>query len=277
MNDLNIATSILSLTAPGTSVLSGRPAQTLARQANQSAASIRDSDPSRFGFFAALPPILESLPAAIAEVHYALDDLKADGVTLYTRYGPGNAYLGHEEFVPLWEALNEKHAVIFIHPTHSVDTNPVNPSLPQPVIDYPHETCRTILDLLVNDRIRQFPNVRIITSHAGGTFPYIATRATEILPDYGMTKRTAEEMMADARELYYDLALSGNEYQLDLLMKFAKPERILFGSDFPYAPTKTIMTNARNIDEYGKTGMSVEMAGKMARDNALALFPRLKN
>lgn len=63
------------------------------------AASICDADPSRFGFFAALPPILDDVDAAIAEIAFALDRLHADGVTLYTRYG--HAYLGHADLKPI--------------------------------------------------------------------------------------------------------------------------------------------------------------------------------
>ena len=82
MTELGISTSIISLTAPGCTLLSGPGAVNLAREVNESAASIRDSDPSSFGFFAALPPILEDIPAALTEIAYALDVLKADGVTL---------------------------------------------------------------------------------------------------------------------------------------------------------------------------------------------------
>lgn len=276
MKEQNIGTTILSLTAPGTTVLSGSPAATLARQVNEYAASVRDQSPESFGFFAALPPILDSIPAALAEIDYALDVLRADGVTLYTRYGKNNNYLGHDSLKPIWTKLSERRAVVFVHPTHAVDTNLINPKLPQPVIDYPHETCRTIVDLLMSNYIREFAGpsgCKVLVSHAGGTFPYIATRAAVMLPDYGLTDRSAEEFLEDARELYYDLALSSNTYQLDLLLKFAKPENVLFGSDFPYAPPATIRWHGTALDEYS---MEANASFQIARGNALKLFPRLK-
>jgi predicted TIM-barrel fold metal-dependent hydrolase len=97
--------------------------------------------------------------------------LKADGVTLFTRYGDGNYYLGHEKFKPIWDELDKRAAVVFIHPTHPVDITPVNKLLAQPIIDYPHETTRTAVDLIVSDTIRTHRNVKIILSHAGGTHP----------------------------------------------------------------------------------------------------------
>ena len=272
MVELGIATCILSLTAPGCTILSGIPAVKLARNVNESAASIRDSDPSRFGFFATLPPVLDDIPATLAEIVYALDVLKADGVTLFTRYGPGHTYLGHTHMRPIWAELNKHSATVFVHPTHLVDTHLVNPRLPQPIIDYPHETTRTIVDLIVSKTIQEHPNCKIILSHAGGTFPYLATRAAVMLPDYGLSDQSAAEFFQDAKSLYYDLALSGNQYTLGLLTKFAEKEHILFGSDFPYAPTPTIRTHTTELDQYE---LSEEQRWQINRGNALKLFPRL--
>lgn len=273
MAELGISTSILSLTAPGCTLLSGSAAAKLAREVNESAASIRDSDPSSFGFFAALPPILEDIPAALAEIAYSLDELKADGITLYTRYGPGHTYLGHPDFAPIWAELNRRAAVVFIHPTHSVDTRLVNPNLPQPMIDYPHETTRTAVDLIMSKTVSKHPKCKIILSHAGGTLPYIASRVAVMLPDYGLSSQSAEEFLHDAKSLYYDLALSGNEHTLRLLTNFAKSTHILFGSDFPYAPTPTIITHTKCLNS---NELSREQKHQIYRDNALELFPARK-
>ncbi|KAF4631452.1 hypothetical protein G7Y89_g6678 [Cudoniella acicularis] len=274
MRDLNIGTAILSLTTPGCTFLSGPAAASLAREVNESAAAIRDADPSHFGFFAALPPLLEDVSATLAEIAYALDVLKADGVALYTRDGKGHTYLGHPDLMPIWAELERRRAVVFVHPTHTVDTQLLNPRLPQPMIDFPHETTRAAVDLIVNNRIREHPHCNIILSHAGGTLPYLATRAAEMLPDYGLSEKTAEEFMEDAREFYHDLALSGNKYTLGLLTKFAREDHILFGSDFPPAPEKTIRTYTTNLEEFE---LSDSCRYEIDRGNALRLFPRLKD
>jgi len=272
MEELSIDTTILSLTAPGCTILKGQEAAKLARSVNESAASIRDSFPSNFGFFAALPPI-DSLEATLAEIAYALDVLHADGITLYTRYGPGNRYLGHPDFAPIWAELSRRFAVVFIHPTHLADTSLVNPSLPQPMIDYPHETTRTAVDLIMSNCIRDSPGCKVILSHAGGTLPYLATRAAYMLPDYGLSQKPAEEFLDDARSFYYDLALSSNPYTLALLLKFTDPTHILFGTDFPYAPTKTIKAHVTMYDAYA---LDDKQSYQIARGNALELFSRLR-
>lgn len=274
MTEQSIDTTILSLTAPGCTIIHGTAAVQLARSVNESAASIRDADPTRFGFFASLPPVLDDINAAVREAIYALDVLKADGITLFTRYGAENTYLGDPAFLPLWSALNDRQTVVFIHPTHLSTTDLVNSRLPQPMIDYPHETTRAAVDLIMHNRIREFPQCRIILSHAGGTLPYLATRAAHMLFDSGLSAKPAEDFLVDARTLYYDLALSGNEFTLTFLMQFVGPSKILFGTDFPYAPLKTVRTHTTGIDAFE---MDEETNEKIAKGNALRLFPRLRD
>lgn len=245
-----ISTTVLSLTASSCTILQLEESTSLARAVNQHAASIHDSSPSQFGFFAVLPTLYENVPAAIVKVTYALDNLHADGITLYTRYGPSSNYFGHRSFTPLWEELNRRSTVVFIHPTHTVDTSLVNPKLLQPVIDYPHETGKTAVELIISDAITRYPNVKVILSRAGGTLPYLATRAAHLTCDYELSSKPAKEFLEEAKSFYYDLALSRNEHELGLLLGFARSERVLFGTDFPYAPVKTTETNTKGLECY---------------------------
>ena len=84
MQKHGIATSILSITAPGAAVLEGVEAARLARRMTEYAAKMRDEDPSSYGFFVNLPSILDR-EATLAELKHSLDVLEADGVCLSTR------------------------------------------------------------------------------------------------------------------------------------------------------------------------------------------------
>lgn len=209
---------------------------------------------------------------AIAEITYALDVLKADGITLFTRYGPGNLYLGHATLRAIWRALNERHAVVFIHPTHSVDINLISHTLPQPIVDYPHEMTRTAVDLVMSNTKRENPNCKIILSHAGGTLPWLAKRAAS-LADTGLTTKTRSEILEDIGSFYFDLALSSSKQVIQMLLEFTAPDHIVHGSDFPCAPPKTIATFLSESEE-AKLGQDLEYA--INRGNALQLFPRFE-
>lgn len=179
------------------------------------------------------------------EIRYALDELNADGVIFFTRYGDANYYLGHPEVRPIWEELDRRAAVVFIHPTQAVDTNLVNKRLLQPFVDYPHETTRTAVDLIVTDTFRKYKNCKIILSHGGCTLLYLAMRPAIAMKDTGLCDMTPEHFLEITRMFYYDLALTDSAFALPLLQKFASPDRILYGSDFLYAPTTSIKFSAK--------------------------------
>ncbi|KAL7932233.1 hypothetical protein V8C35DRAFT_281843 [Trichoderma chlorosporum] len=276
MEKHRIGASILSITSPGTSILNDDlpGANALSRAINKSAAALRDEHPSRLGFFATLPPVTTvNMAAVLDEVTYAFDELHADGVTLFTRYGPH--YLGHETFRPLWAELDRRNAVAFIHPTHSVGHDTVSSALPQPVIDYPHETTRTAVDLIQQGVLASFPAVKVILSHAGGTLPYLAMRAAHLAADARFSTLSAGDFLDRAKNFYFDIALSSNPIQLDLLLAFAKPGHVLYGSDFPYAPEKSIGTFVEALNAYEEK-LDEETRYSIARGAALQLLPRLR-
>lgn len=268
-------TAILSVTAPGPDIVgNSATAATLARECNDYVAKVRDQQPDAYGFFAVLPSLFDT-EACLKEIAYALDKLHADGVVVYTRYGAGNDYLGHPSFRPVWQELNRRKAVVFVHPTHGVDTAIVNSNLPHPMFDYPHETGRAAIDLITSGTLRTYcKDCKVILSHAGGTLPYLVGRVAGLMPASPMTVgRSSEELLADARLFYYDTALSSNPATLKALFEIADPTHVLFGSDFPNAPNDAIkyFTNLLQV--------TISTVGINAEDlyyrNAITLFPRL--
>jgi predicted TIM-barrel fold metal-dependent hydrolase len=272
---MKVSTTILSVTAPGPAIAKdSATAALLARECNISAAQIRDASPTQYGFFASVPSLFDT-DLVLQEIQYALDVLHADGVTLFTRYGQGPNYLGHQAFEPIWAELSRRRAVVFIHPTHPQDTSLINPALPQPMFDYPHETGRTALDIITSGRLRQYPGCKVILSHAGGTLPYLIHRAATMLPcmpadrNIGLSR---EDILKQAREFYFDTAISANAVTLKALVEFAQPDHILFGSDFPNAPTDAIVHFTRFIEDGMPDGVTVDDL----KENALSLFSRLR-
>ena len=268
-------TAILSVTAPG-ACIEKDPAEAskLARECNEYCASLKRKDPAGYGFFASLPSLFD-VEASLSEINFAFDRLDADGVTLFTRYGDGNYYLGYEDFEPIWAELSKRKAIVFVHPTHPVDTELVHPSLPQPMFDYPHETGRTAMSLIVNNTLKKYPGCRVILSHAGGTLPYLIHRAAGMLPVTPMTVgKTTEEIVEEASIFYYDLAISSNPATLKALYEVAKPGHVVFGTDFPNAPTPAIKRFTANLEKFSTP---VESLSAVFNESALALFPRLRS
>ena len=278
MTTLSISTAVLSLSAPGAEI-AGTPAtgnalagRALARQWNDYSASIRAREPAKFGFFGALPSLTD-VEGSIEALRYALDELKADGITLFTSYD--GKYLGDKDFEPIWAELDKRNAVVFIHPYHTPSATWTSAQLPQPIIDYPHETTRTACDLIVSGRKRQFRSCKIILSHAGGTLPFLSWRMMALcstLFEGLLTEESphGEQITEDAKSFYFDTALGGSANILDSLLKWAPRERVLYGSDFPYATVEAEWSD-KELEGYEMDG---ERRKAVYRENALKLFPR---
>jgi 6-methylsalicylate decarboxylase len=264
MDDVGTATAILSLSAPGTTPAdSDGEAVSMAREVNYYAADLVKQHPDRFGFFATLP--MPHLKATTDEAVRALDDLGADGVTLLAN--AAGRYVGQPEDDPLFAALDERGAVVFIHPAELPD--PTVAGVPPFATDFLLDTTRAAYLLVRHGVVRRYPRIRFILSHAGGFVPYAAHRmAVSIVAETG---RSPLEVLEDLRSFYFDTALSGSPAALPSLLAFARPEHVLFGSDWPFAPATAVHYFTAGLDNY----VGALASGRaINRDNAAALFPQ---
>ena len=239
----------------------------MARRVNEYTANLVSQNGARFGNFATVP--LPDVEAAAAEAVYALDHLHADGVVLLSNYD--GVYLGDPRFAPLWQVLDSRSAVVFVHPAHP--TVPL-PGVPGPLVDYPFDTTRNAVHMVFNGVLTRYPNVKIILSHAGGFVPYAALRFALLQPALQPAGPTADELLARFKSFYWDTALSSGRYAFASLAAFADPERILFGSDYPYASAVVSAEFTRILDQ--DTGLSAEQADAVNFGNATKLFRRYR-
>ncbi|WP_409180880.1 amidohydrolase family protein [Amycolatopsis sp. VS8301801F10] len=267
MDANGIATSVLSLTAPGVTGWSGPARRETARRVNEYTAELVRERPDRFGLFATVP--LPDVEGAVAEVDHAFGALRADGVVLLSNYD--GTYLGDDRYAPLWAALDRHRAVVFVHPAHP--QVPLLPGIPGPLVDYPFDTTRNAVHMVFHGVPERYPDVRIILSHAGGFVPFAALRFCQIQAALEPAGPTAEDLLARFRGFYWDTALSSGEYAFGALARFADPARILYGSDFPYAPPEVGTRFTEILDS--ESGLTPEQSRAIDSGNARALFPRL--
>ena len=119
-----------------------RPPGTWPVRVNEEHAELVGKHPDRFGQFAVLT--LPDVEGAVAEAIHALDVLGADGVVVLSN--AGGTYLGDPSIDPLWHALDERGAVVFVHPTAPPGL-PMLPGLPSPLLDFPFDTTRAALQM----------------------------------------------------------------------------------------------------------------------------------
>jgi 6-methylsalicylate decarboxylase len=269
MDTHGIATSILSISFPGVHFGDDAAAGALARRCNELAAELGVRWPGRFGGFAVLP--LPDLSGALAEAQFALDTLRMDGVVLLASYG--GRFLGDAAFEPLMRELDRRKAVVLIHPGMHPSSRALGTPWPGFMLEFVIDTSRAAINLLFSGALERFPNIRFILAHGGGVIPYIAWRLSvapmisPLIPQWPQDK-----IFEGLRRFWYDTALCATAHSLPALMQTSSPERILFGSDWPYAPTKITALSIQGLKE--APGVSDALRASIDRGNALKLFPR---
>jgi predicted TIM-barrel fold metal-dependent hydrolase len=290
-------TALLSLSSPGLCFGNAIKERKIARALNEFAAQSVRRWPERFGFFATLP--LPDVEAALAEISYALDTLHADGIGLLSNYA--GIYLGDARFDPIFAELDRRAAVIFIHPTIFTGSeipsaknagSPV-PALPGFMLEFVFDTTRAVANLVLSETLKNYPHLRIILSHAGGTVPFVAQKivsgalftafASQIntgqiaLPREqfeAIRQAFSEDVFSQLRELYYDTALSANSNAFSSLQQLVPASHILLGTDYPFAPEIESGSTAARLATL--PGLSEQELQDIEGNNALKLFPRLQ-
>ncbi|MFE0678240.1 amidohydrolase family protein [Streptomyces sp. NPDC058867] len=263
MDLLGTATAIVSVSTPGTGFLTDPgEAAALARRLNEFSAALAAEHPHRFGHFATLP--MPDVTASAAEAARALDELGADGVTLLANNR--GVYLGSDGQDALWRVLDERRAVVFVHPA-DLPAPPVE-HIPPFAADFLLDTTRAAYLLVRNGVPRRHPNIRFVLAHAGGFVPYASHRmAVAIAADTG---RSPLDTLEDFRGFYFDTALSSSPAALPTLLAFARPGHVLFGSDWPFAPAPAGQYFANGLDSH----LAPDVLRAVNRANAEALFTR---
>jgi predicted TIM-barrel fold metal-dependent hydrolase len=143
MDDAGIDVAITSISSPGVHMGDDSAARDLARRVNELSAELIRDHPDRFGGYAALP--LSDVDGALRELEYGLDVLKLDGVVLFSN--ARGVYLGDPRFRSLFDELERRAAVVFVHPTASPDSAVRGLGLPDTLIDFTANTTRAVAQL----------------------------------------------------------------------------------------------------------------------------------
>ncbi len=237
------------------------------RACNEWQAQIVRDNPRRFGTFGSLP--LPNVDACLKEVTYAYDTLHVDGMRAQPSYN--GKYLGHADFAPIWDELNKRKGIMFVHPTQPQCCGPVIPNAPSATLEFPYDTTRTMTDLLLTGTFTKYPDIRWIFSHGGGVLPMIAGRIGNTLSRVPrLRERVPNGAEYEFKKLYVDTASAFYPASFAGMAQLYGTKHILFGTDIPYVPIK------EGAEGVSKLKVDAKARADIDRNNALGLFPRLQ-
>ena len=242
MDEAGVETSVLTLAAPQPS------SAEVVRQTNEAAARIKKEHPGRFLFCAALP--LPDVSRAIEEAKYALDVLKADGIKLATNVD--GQYLGAPELDTLFSVLNERKAVVILHPHRPEPVNKqVMQQTPLAMQEYLSETTRAVSNMISRNVLARYNDIKVVVPHCGAYLPLSIPRMKSLTPVMQANKKVGEiDYEANLRTLYYDLAGAHSPEVVRMLLTITTPDHLLYGSDYPYVAPQVLTQSLARMKDY---------------------------
>ncbi|KAJ9615636.1 hypothetical protein H2200_001711 [Cladophialophora chaetospira] len=255
MDKLGVSKSILSITSPGTHLRTNDDdlAQRVTQETNDAVAEICRSHPDKFGFFASLP--LPDVAGSIKEIDRALDNLGALGFALMTN--AHGYYLGDNHLDKVFSKLNDRKAIVFMHPTSchshkSPETERPLSQYPAPMLEFFFDTTRAVVNLILSGTVARYPDITYLVSHCGGALPPLVERfssfSTRILGgDAAVDSNSVKDLFKS--RFYFDLAGFPFPDQIHGLLRQADASRLLYGSDYPYTPAFALTGMGARMDE----------------------------
>lgn len=266
---LGIATGMLSISSPGVHYGDNAAARRLARRVNEVGADTVAKFPTRFGLFAELP--MPDLDGSLEELAYALDVLHADGIALKTN--AGGTYLGDRRFNPIFDELNHRKALVFIHPTSPCCWKDCAMGYPRSMLEFPFDTTRAVTNLIFSGTLERCRDIRIIVPHNGGALPMLAERITRAGSALPLAPAYRGEAISYLRRLYYDTASAASNHTLSSLLHISDSSHIVYGSDSPWAPEAAVLSTNHRLET--SKYFSDRDRECIYRNNALRLIARL--
>ena len=242
MDEAGIAKSVLTMAAPNPT------SAEIVRATNEAAARLKREHPDRFMFCAALP--LPDVDAAIKEARYALDVLGADGIKLATN--ANGQYLGAPELDTLFSFLNERKAVVILHPHRPEPVNRlVMQQTPLAMQEYLSETTRAVSNMISRNVLARYPNVKVVVPHCGAYLPLMVPRMKSLTPVMLANRLVGDiDWEANLAALYYDLAGAHSPEVIRMLLTITTPDHLLYGSDYPYVAPQVLTQSLQRMQQY---------------------------
>jgi 6-methylsalicylate decarboxylase len=252
----------------------GQQARDIARRVNETLADIVSRHPSRFGAVATLPG--QDPDGAMAEIAYALDTLKLDGVSTSTSVN--DVYLGDAQFDPWFAELNRRGATLFVHPTFTKASLTLLIGLNPSVLEFMFDTTRMIANMVATGAKQRFSDIKIISTHGGGTIPYLVNRIEMLEHAFGVgpgrLELSPEEVRQGIASFYYDLTAATSEAQLGAILKLVPVSQLVMGLDYPLTPKSTFAPAIADIGRY--PAFNEADLESLSYGNAGRLYPALK-
>lgn len=267
MDRHGIDKQVLTLSTPALNVFSpaeAREAREAARIANDGIAEVVARRPERFVGVATLP--MNDVEDAVEELDRAAGSLGLRGVQIFSH--ANETPIDDARFFPLYDRIAELDLPILLHPVGGDYNARTHDYMLWLTMGWPFETSVAMARLVYSGFMERYPTLKIVTHHLGAFVPYLARRIEDISRTLEKTgaSRLRLPALAYYKRFYGDTAVHGHKTALAEGYDFFGPDRILFGSDYPFVALE------ETVASVGEWNLSSEEREKILGGNARKLF-----
>ncbi len=195
---------------------------------NDGLAAIAAAHPDRLAPLYHLPVAHPELAARIVRERAAAGEARFSMPT-----GQPGLMLSDASHAPLWQALDDVSAFVFLHPGEGCDGR-LDPFYLHNLLGNPSETAVAAGHLVFAGVLERHPHITICLAHAGGTVPAVAGRWQRGFATGRPGVDTQVEAPAKALRRFCVDCIAHDDTLLDLAASVFGEERIVFGSDWPF-------------------------------------------
>lgn len=270
MDKYGIDMQALSLSAPVLLAFGKDEVSEICRLSNEENYALCKAFPKRFINICVIS--LLDTDRAMKELDYGINELDCRGITVATNQrGKG---LDSPEYFPFYEEVVERDLPLFLHPTDwesypLVDT--VKGWRMMQVFGWPFDSTQAVWRLIFGGVIDRFTSLKVVTHHLGAMFPYFSRRVEQNFRKFLKDKlpRPISDYWAN---IYGDSAMDGTDPAYPCGYAFFGPDRMVFGTDYPYGLEEGEDFIRENLAGIKKMAISEEDKKKILGENAKKLL-----
>jgi aminocarboxymuconate-semialdehyde decarboxylase len=233
MDRKGIDMRLLSLSAPNVHSFPSERQPGLARSLNDALLRQCETAPDRLRALCCLP--LSDGEEALKELDRVRSSSLFSGIAMGSSLD--SVPLNHPKLEAVWARLDALRIPVVEHPMYPVNTAGLD-EFELPIrLGFIYETTTALTRMIYGGVFERYPNILYVAAHTGGALLMLLERLDNgyrIFPD---CRRHISRLPSEyARQLYYDTCSFSPEAIL-LAHRLIGPERLLFGTDYPYIDT----------------------------------------
>ncbi len=231
MDAAGIDVSIVSLTCPNVYWGNEDVSCRAARESNDTMGEAQATYPDRIRWFTSLP--WEYPQRAIEELKRTCDNGAAGVMVLANVAGRS---LTDPMFAPIWAEIDRRALPVLVHPTDppGVDMMDMTKFDLSWSVGFMFDTTLAITRMIFDGFFDEYPNLKIIASHGGGTLPYLVGRfekGDEVeIPQRRRMRASRTTIFATSTTTASPTIRARSKY----LISVVGADRVMFGTDWPH-------------------------------------------